>query len=147
MKCFFQVRVTANVILSKLDDDNKETFSLYYGQGFAKSDNGSKQIDEDSYRGANNSELNTNKEENSIDAEIFDRMRVRNVEELRRSFPEKIDPGRIFDTFSHQINDDSEVSVHSIVNLVALFSCVVPEKGLAPNLPLGIPRIETLQND
>ena len=138
--------VTANVILSKFCD-NRESFSVFYGQSFAKSDSKSVRPDEDSYRGLNNGDKTTASDHSIADTNIIDRIRISNVNELRTQFPDKIDPGKIFDAFSKRINDDSEVSVHSIINLVALFSCVVPEKGAAPNLPIGIPRIETIHND
>lgn len=69
-------------------------------------------------------------------------MRVKNVEQLRKVFPEKVDIEHVFNKFSQAINDDSEVSIHSVINLVALIVAAVPQKGALPSLPLGIPRVE-----
>lgn len=120
---FFQLLVTANVVLeSGQDMAGPSTYTVFYGQVFSAL---RKREDK--------------KQLNQEDTLIYEPMSVRDASDVNNVFPEKIDMARVVERFSLALSDDSNVRVHSVINVCVLF---VALKGLRRSQRLGrYPRV------
>ena len=137
----FEVMVTANVILYKYDSLGKPSYSVYYGECF---DSPKTVIDEDQYRGSNEiSADDDDHEDRQHLTEICERFKAKNVIEFRQRFPKHIDLELISEKFAHAIDETSDVSIHSVINIVVLVFKLCSSHPLR-QLPYATPRVEQL---
>ena len=128
-----QVLVTANVILAKQDPvrEDRSTYSVFYGQAFEDGQESSGRasksgrLDEDALRGR--SADNDDNEGDEPDATrqagtlLYDRLHAKTPRQLRQGLPRRLEPDYIIERFQSAISEDSQVSVHAVINHVFLF--------------------------
>ena len=134
-----EIVISANVILTKTDEEGKNTYSIYFGQYFPKAP--ASTSNEDKFRGASESERNRMES-----TQVCKPFRCKNVLEFNDKFPAVIDSNSIFDIFTRALNETSDVTVFAITNLVFSMICLIPSKKMKylSNLKFGIPRIDVL---
>lgn len=145
--------VTANVILSKLLDNGRVNYSVWYGQDYTPSD--SDALTEDSFRGevveigpsgvsyaASKPDPKGGRQELS---QICERFSCATVTEFQRKFPKSFDVGVVADRFAAVIGDTSGVAIHSVINYVVVLSTLVKKSAVSSALKPGVPRVETLK--
>lgn len=132
--------VTANVILSKVGEDGRESYSVFYGQSYHHNAD-SKAADEDSARGENPSVPEPSSEQELT--QLCERFSCSTVSEFQKKFPRDFDVARVADRFAAALGDTSDVAVHSVINYVCVYLCLVPkDEGAFAEVTTGIPRVE-----
>lgn len=127
--------MTANVILEKRDPvrEDLRTFSVYYGQAFEDAREsggqaaGSQRLDEDALRGGGGGGGAPSGPAPRQDGTLlYDRFHARTARSLSDQLPPRIEPDYVIQRFQGSISDDSNVRVHSVINVVFLFFKLVP---------------------
>ena len=134
--------LSANVVLSKTDEEGKSTYSLFFGEAY----NDPKQNeDDDNYRGHESRPVES--QFDPLEAtQICKTFQCKNITKFNKRFPKQISHNTIFETFERAINESSDVNVYEVANMVAVFTMIAPTKRIKnlQNFKFGIPKIQEL---
>ena len=112
--------LTANVVLEKSDDSQEKSYSVFYGECFSEAK--PEDVSEDAERGFDPKPIRQK------DMQIGTRFKCNTITQFRERFPKNIDTTDIASTFQEAMQDNSNVLVHSIINIVVLFFKMIDVK-------------------